>query len=111
MPRNITTAQVQEWKKRLKKAAERKDHAIVFLRGVDIKLAELDRQREAILASVPKMERQKEHAHGKIAYYERNIDRYEKTAKARKKLAEAERELRALEAQERLRSYGRNIAQ
>ncbi len=108
--RSISTRDVERWKKDLRLAQKRVDESVVFLRGVDIELERIERQKESILANVPVMERMRDDAKRKIRYYEKSISKYERIAHARKRLAEEERKLKHMEALERERQFGRNTA-
>ncbi|KKN39008.1 hypothetical protein LCGC14_0747900 [marine sediment metagenome] len=108
--KGISTRDVERWKRDLRLAQKRVDDSVVFLRGVDIELDRLETQKRSILANVPVMERVRDDAKRKVRYYESNISKYERISHARKRLAEEERKLKSMEALERERQFGRNIA-
>ena len=109
--RGITVADVERWKRDKVRAQARLDDAAVFLRGVDIELERIEQQKESILARIQPMERKRDEAKAKIAYYEKNLNRFERIAYAKKRLAEEERKLASMEAVERERLHGRNTVQ
>lgn len=108
--KTVTKSQVDTWKRNMVGAQKRLDRSVVFLRGVDVKLEQIEQQKQSILASCPVMEKMRDDARKKIRFYDDNIKMYERIANARKRLAEEERKLRHMEGVDRERQFGRNIA-